>query len=177
MILLILDMVDIAMPLTYDQHLFIQPLAFRTMSIPTTIVTDPQAPTAIAAVSNHEVDGRARGNWMTERLRQRMMKILETYQEREPYLRMSSIHITKNHLQSSNRVSIIAHCYKMRRGMSILSHKGLKMALNQASLSVLSLYRSTGQHSMIFFTVHRYNSQASPYLIIKSSSVYVLTAV
>ena len=100
MILLILDMIDIAMPFTYDQHLFIQPLAFRTMSIPTTIVTDPQATTAIAAVSNHEVDGRARSFWMTERLRQKMMKILETYQEREPYLWMCSIHITKYHPQS-----------------------------------------------------------------------------
>ena len=55
--------------------------------------------------------------------------------------------------------SIIALCYNMRRSMSILTPKGLKMALNQASLSVLSLCRSTRHHSMIFFTDQRHNSQ------------------
>ena len=55
--------------------------------------------------------------------------------------------------------SIIALCYNLRRSMSILTHKGLKMALKTTYLNVLSISLPLKHLSTTFFNLHPHTSQ------------------
>ena len=55
--------------------------------------------------------------------------------------------------------SIIALCYNLRRSMSILTQKGLKMALKTTYLNVLSISLPLKHLSGTFFNLHPHTSQ------------------
>ena len=55
--------------------------------------------------------------------------------------------------------SIIALCYNLRRSMSILTHKGLKMALKRTYLNVLSISLPLKHLRGTFFNLHPHTSQ------------------